>query len=746
MNRMIKINSPILFGAWLLLQILSIPLFSFSVDKGNLKGIVIDGETNKAVANAAVQIIGDNFYTTTNPEGYFSFDNLEAENYTLRITHVAYKEYLSEIKFDETNNSVFVFYIIPKTIEISAVIVTDQNMMSKLENIQELTNVLKGKELHKNLGLTLAATLKNETGLAIRSMGPAPARPVIRGLGGDRVFISEDGIKTSDLSATSPDHAVTIEPFSIERIEVIRGPKVLTKTPVTIGGVVNVVRNEIPPQIHDGIFGHTGFYGESANRGYLASIVSEIPVNPFAVRFELSKKNASDLSTPIGRLNNSYSENINYAVSSSYFPSFGVIGVSFRKFELDYGIPGGFIGAHPNGVDISMYKNQFNLSNTINIDSKYFDKLNIKYSWSLYRHKEFEKSGNIGSEFRILNQSGEINLPHKKIGIFENGIAGVSFEYRDFDIGGFVFTSPTKSFDIAAFLYEEFSIGKFSLETSARLNYARITPQKEKPNAKIGYVRERIFNTYSLSASILYELTNIVFIGANLSKSSRIPTIEELFSEGPHLAAYSYEIGDPNLSAETGFGSEIFIYHNFKNLFFHLNYFRNDLNNYIIPRNTGKINYATFLPIYASSGVPALLYGFEGQIKWQFMENMNLEISSSYTKGKFKNDGNSLPQIPPLKTIVGINYQADNFNIGINSEIVTKQNEVDKFEQPTPGYAILNSFGQYSFEVGIFIHSISLNIENILDKEYRNHLSRVKIILPEAGINFRLTYKLFYHI
>lgn len=745
MKNLIKNYSPILFGAAVLLLFMADFSFPFPF-KGNLKCIVIDSETNKPVANAAVQIISENLFTTTNSEGYFSFNNLIAASYFIKITHVAYKENLSEIKFNESNNIVFVIYMIPKAIEISTVLVTDQNRLSKLENIQELTNVLKGKELQKNLGLTLAATLKNETGLAIRSMGPAPARPVIRGLGGDRVFISEDGIKTSDLSATSPDHAVTIEPFSTERIEVIRGPKVLTKTPVTIGGVVNVVRNEIPMQIHDGIFGTVGFYGETANRGYLASLVTEIPISKFAARIELSKKNASDLSTPVGKLNNSNSKNLNYALSSSYYPSFGVVGASFRRFELDYGVPGGFIGAHPDGVDISLYKNQFNFLSEIKIDSKYFDKLHFKYSTSLYRHKEFEKSGNIGSEFRIINNAGEINLPHKKIGLFNSGVAGISFEHRDFDIGGFVFTSPTKSINISAFLFEEFSTDKFSFETSARFNYDKIKPFKEKPDSKIGYIRERTFNTYSLSASILYELTNIVFIGTNISKSSRVPTIEELFSEGPHLAAYSYETGDPSLSAETGFGSEFFIYHNFKNIFFHINYFRNDLSNYVIPRNTGKINYATFLPIYASSGVSALIYGFEGQIKWNFFGNMNLDISSSYTRGKFRDNGNSLPQIPPFKTIIGLNYSEYNYNFGITSEIISAQKEVDTFEESTPGYAIVNAFGQFSFEKGIFIHSISLNAENIFNKEYRNHLSRVKVILPEAGFNVRLTYKLFYHL
>jgi iron complex outermembrane receptor protein len=242
---------------------------------------------------------------------------------------------------------------------------------------------------------------------------------------------------------------------------------------------------------------------------------------------------------------------------------------------------------------------------------------------------------------------------------------------------------------------------------------------------------------------MLYEFSQEVYIGANISKSSRVPTIEELFSEGPHLAAYSYEIGNPELESESGIGTELFVYHNFDRLKFNLNLFRNDLSYYITPRNTGEINYATFLPVYKSFGVPAIFYGAEGKIDWEFVKDFNLSTTMSYTYGEFDETGDPLPQIPPLKGNIELTYTNSNFGAGVSSELAAAQNRTDQFEEETDGYVVFNSFIQYNFNTSSILHSFTLNFDNIFDTEYRNHLSRVKSILPEPGRNIRLIYKLF---
>jgi iron complex outermembrane receptor protein len=118
--------------------------------------------------------------------------------------------------------------------------------------------------------------------------------------------------------------------------------------------------------------------------------------------------------------------------------------------------------------------------------------------------------------------------------------------------------------------------------------------------------------------------------------------------------------------------------------------------------------------------------------------------SFSYTYGNLMETDDPLPQIPPLKNIIQLKYFNGNFITGISSEIAAAQNRVDLFETPTAGYAVINAFFQYSLEIGSMIHNLSINGENLLNKEYRNHLSRVKVIMPEAGINFKLSYRLYF--
>jgi iron complex outermembrane receptor protein len=711
----------------------------------SIEGIILDSENNEAIPFSVIKIVEIPLTITSDSEGKFTIPNIQFGVYTIVISHIGYKESISSILIDNSTNKLLAFYLLPKNIELDPVIVSDYKSYSKFDDLNELSNVLKGKNLERQLSLTLASTLKNEAGLAIRSMGPAPSRPVIRGLGSSRVLISEDGIKTTDLSATSPDHAVTIDPFTVSRVEVLRGPKILTQTPTSIGGIVNVVRDEIPTAIHDNITGQFGFFGETVNKGYLGSAMIEIPIQKIALKAEISHRNTNDLETPVGKLINSNSENLNYSLASSYVHQNGFVGASFRSFELDYGVPGGFVGAHPNGVDISINKHQINFKSKFEFDSNNFESLNLDFGRVYYRHKEFEYSGAIGSEFKVINYLGKITLNHNLIGFLEKGIFGTSFEYRDFDIGGFVFTTPSKSFNISTFLFENYSYKKINFEFGARYDFDQITPTKEKPDANIGFIRERSFSNYSLSLSLLYQQSAHVFFGGNISKSSRVPTIEELYSEGPHLAAYSYEVGNPNLISESGFGGEIFIYHQFENLYFNLTAFGNDIDNYIIPRNSGEINYATFLPIYKTVGLGALLYGFESRIDWGFCECFEFSNTISFTKGEFK-DGGNLPQIPPIKGLTEIKYRSDNLNFGISGDWALKQDKLDEFEEPTNGYFVVNFFAQYSLIYTKTTSNFSLNIDNIFNTEYRNHLSRVKSILPEAGRNFRLSYKLYFHL
>lgn len=717
----------------------------FALDN-SLRGVVIDSETNKSIPLVTVEIIELNKTTISSDSGYFSFQNISDGTYTLKFLHLSYKEKLQKINFTTSENKIIVVSLQPKAIEISTVTVTDFDEIKSYEDLLTLSNTLKNKELTKELSLTLASTLKNETGVSLRSMGSAPSRPVIRGLGSDRIVISEDGNKTTDLSATSPDHAVTIDPFTSEKIEIIRGPRVLTKSLTTIGGLVNVIKHEIPIQIHDEIFGTAGTIFESVNNSFLSSLQTEIPFSPFTSRIEISKSKAGNQNTADGELKNSSSENLNLSAGFSFINDDNVIGASVRQYSLEYGIPGGFIGAHPYGANIKLFREQANALGRFTINDFFYDTFEINLSLVKYRHQEFEHSGRIGAEFRIINNLARFELSHKTKGSLQSGLLGFSFDRRDFNVGGFVFTSPSIAYNYSFYSLETVNLDKFIIEMAARFSFDLIQPYEEKLNSKIGDIKERRFSNYSAAISFVYPLTKIVHVGLNLSKSSRVPTIEELYSEGPHLAAYSYEVGNPKLKSESGWSSEIFVYHKFTKLYYNFNFFYYSLNNFIIPRNSGKINYSTFLPIYVTSSVPAKLYGIEFQTEWNFIGNFYFKNSFSYNHGEFSNTSKPLPQIPPAKGFVSIELKEDSFSAGLTSEFAFSQNRVDEFEQRTDGYIIFGAFAQYNFEAFKNINLITLNLENITNQVYRNHLSRIKVILPEAGFNVRLIYKFFFHI
>jgi iron complex outermembrane receptor protein len=438
---------------------------------------------------------------------------------------------------------------------------------------------------------------------------------------------------------------------------------------------------------------------------------------------------------------NSYSRVRNNSLGLSYIGSGGYVGGALREYDTQYGVPGGFVGAHPKGVDIEIFRRHYNVRAAWDMGSGGSNLLSLSLGRTYYHHVELEKSGAVGAEFTIVSYAGIAELAHGNAGPLASGVLGVSVGVRDFSVGGFVFTPPTVSQRFSAFGYEEVAVGRFELQLAARMQYDVVTPEREDPEARIGPIQKRSFWTYSLSGAALYRLFSGWRVGVSVSRSSRVPTIEELYSEGPHLAAYSYEVGNPLLEEERGFGLEVFLRHTGSAVTFSLSAFRYDFSNYILSTNTGDTSFATLLPIYASAGVPALLRGVEGDLEWRVFPSVLFTARVGFTHGENTGTGSPLPVIPPLKGSVALRYAPSTLSAGVSTEFAAAQERVDTFEEPTAGYAIFHGYVQYVLTTGSLLHTVSLMVDNILDQEYRNHLSRIKSILPEAGRNVRLVYK-----
>jgi iron complex outermembrane receptor protein len=298
----------------------------------------------------------------------------------------------------------------------------------------------------------------------------------------------------------------------------------------------------------------------------------------------------------------------------------------------------------------------------------------------------------------------------------------------------------------ALFAFERIERNRIGFEAGVRYEYANINPEIKDPESSIGPIDERRFHIWSASVSVLYDWLEWMQVGVNLSRSSRTPTIEELYSRGPHLAAYSYEIGNPQLKDERGIGIECFAYHESPRLVATLNVFRNDLDNYTIHSATGDTNYATFLPIYAAEGVTALLYGAEGEFEFWLGAGFSLGGALNYTYGERSDSGEALPEIPPLKGRASIAYERHNLLLKTEVEAAASQNRLAQFEESTDGYGILNVEAQYQVATHRVFHTFSLHLDNLFDETYRNHLSRVKSVMPEAGRNLRFVYRLMFDL
>jgi iron complex outermembrane receptor protein len=214
--------------------------------EGGIVGFVRDASTGAPVRGALVRVRDLGRSDLTHQDGSFHLETLRAGAHVLVVQMLGYasiERVVTVIPGEEVRED---FALEVSALAISGIVVTGVSAERGIEETYRPTIVLGGAELDRQLSGSLAATLRRQQGIAVRSFGPAPAQPIIRGMGGDRVLVLEDGNRTGDLSSSGSDHAVGVDPIGAERIEVVRGPAGLLYGSNALGGVINVIREEIP--------------------------------------------------------------------------------------------------------------------------------------------------------------------------------------------------------------------------------------------------------------------------------------------------------------------------------------------------------------------------------------------------------------------------------------------------------------------------------------------------------------------
>ncbi|HST62840.1 MAG TPA: TonB-dependent receptor [Longimicrobium sp.] len=729
---------------------------------GALHGRVTDGSTGQPVAGATVRIREVGRRDVSHADGAFHFDGLPAGSYTVAAERIGYAPAQQTVRVVDGLTANLALSLAPSALQLSAVVATGTGRERGGQETYRPTIVVGGAELRRQLGATVTATVAGEPGIAMRYNGPAASQPIIRGLGGDRVLVLEDGQRTGDIAGSAADHGVMVEPLTAERIEVVRGPAGLLYGSNALGGVINVIREEVPRSRPDRLSGALSLQGESASQGFAGGASLLGGLGGWALRGEASARRAGDTRTPLGDLPSTDLRGYSVGASASRVGAGGFAGLAVRDYAMEHGVPGTFggvdiAGAHQGGVELEVRRT------AVRGQAAYLDRVgpfgSIEADLNLvrFRHHEMER-GTDGSQFvgtSFLQHTGTMNLVgrHRHEGTFRNeGAVGLWAFGKDLEVGGLATGSRSaRQWSLAGFIYEEVSRGRWGLELGARYDWTRIVPEDDRPVAGIS-VGTRDFGAFSGSAATVYRLGGGWQAGARLARSFRTPSIEELYSRGPHLAAYSYEIGNPQIDPETGLGADVFVRVARPGVEGELTAYRNRIDGFIYYRPTGALDprFGRY-PVYQARGDDARFTGMEGRIQVEPLRAWVVEATGSYVRGDLRGEGgwDPLPAIPPAHGALRIRRDVPRWFAEAGVESGARQDRVypgtapdgTPLEPPTAGYTLLNASAGVRWDARGALHTLTLSADNLTDAVWRDHLSRIRAVAPQPGLNLRLLYR-----
>ncbi len=722
---------------------------------GAVHGVVVDRAGGVPVAGVSVRIRELGRGETSHADGAFHFDRVPPGSYTLVAERIGYATAERPVRVEEGGTATVEIVLEPSALQIGGIVVTGTGGARGAGETYRPTVVMGGAELRRRLGTTVTATLAGEPGVTQRYNGPGASQPVIRGLAGDRVLVLEDGARTGDIAGSAADHGVTVEPLTAERMEVVRGPASLLYGSNALGGVVNVIREEVPRSLPDRPTGAASLQAESASRGIAAGASMLGAAGPWAMRAELSGRRAGDTRTPLGDLPSTGLDTYGAGAGVSRIGTDGYAGVAVRDYSTRYGVPGGFggeaiPGAHAGGVDIDARRTAVRGEAALLRRWGPFSSLEADVNLVRFRHHELERTSD-GGEFvgtTFLQRMGTVNLlaRHAHEGeVRSEGAVGVWGYGKDLDVGGLTSGSrSSRQWSLAGFAYEELARGPFRVELGARYDWTRVVPADTRPVAGVP-VETRDFGAASGSAAAVFLLGSGWQAGARVARSFRTPSVEELYSRGPHLAAYSYEIGNPRLDPETGLGTDLFVRVVRPGLRGEATVYRNAIDNFIHYAPTGEMDprFGRY-PVYQARGDDAVFTGAEASLQWEPVRSWAVEATASYVRADREGVAgrDPLPAIPPAHGRLRVRREVPRWFAEAGVEGAAAQERVGEFERPTDGYLLLGAGAGLRWERGARLHSVTLQVDNLTDAVWRDHLSRIREVAPQPGTNLRLLYRL----
>lgn len=710
-------------------------------EAGTLRGRVVEAGHGAPLGGAVVQVVERRAGAFTNEAGAFALPDLVAGRLTLRVRVTGHLARDCVVVFAGADSTLPDLAVEPEPVPVSGVEVRADRDAPDGFAAQRAVE-LSGQRLRERLGGTIAETMAQEPGLAQRTLGPAPARPVLRGLGGYRLPVLEDGAGTGDLSATADDHAVTVDPLGVRALEVLRGPATFELGPGALAGVVNVRREYVPAQRPDGVHGEWNAQGESAARGAATGFSLAVPAGHWAFVGRGVLRGADDLRTPAAVLDNTEVRTTDFSAGLARLWSGGRFGAGVARYRSRYGIPGGFAGGHALGVDIDLERERREALVQQRLGGL---RVASEFTFTRYYHRELEARDLPAVSFGLLTYEWRLALRPEAPAPNQEAAVGVSAEYRDYRSGFLNFTPPTIEKAGGAFAHRGWARGAWRLRAGLRADVRKVTPAGRDTN-KAGVITERKFAGVGAGAYLERVLGAKLVTGLSVLHTVRAPSVEHLFAEGPHLASYAYEIGNAALAEEVGTGYEASLRWQDGATTVRAGTFMHDFGSYHFATDTGQLEVGPgaegLLARYRFVGVPARLTGVDGAVEAHFGNGWIGEATLSLVRGWRRDDGTPLPAMPPAHGRVSCRRTIGEWGGHLEVDGAAAQRRTARFEEPTAGWCTLGAGLSWDRATAGRHVSVALAGQNLLDATYRDHLSRIKSIMPQAGRDVRLQVRL----
>lgn len=649
-----------------------------------------------------------------------------------------------------------------KSTTLDTITVTANPLGRSSNDLVQPVTVLYGDNLLNRLQPTIGDTLSVEPGIRSSYNGPNASRPVIRGLSGDQINILQNGINNLDASDTSVDHNVAIDPLTIEKIEVIRGPAALLYGSRAVGGVVNVIDNRIPDQpISEKVTGMADARYNTANNEKSGSILLEGGAGKYAWHVNGFKRLTDNIEIPgfarsrrlrdsealeadeyeeKDNLINSYSNNDGATIGISRFFKKGYFGIAFTNYESKYGVVGhehhheeGHEEEEDSNVSIDMKQRRIDLAGSYREPNDYIKEIKFKAGFSNYKHKEFENNES-GTIFKNQGYDSRIELIHNKIGLFEGAI-GLQSNRSDFSaLGEEAFIPPTITKNNSIFIFEEIPVDDLTLQAGGRLDYQDV---EAKENVNFSTARSRDDLTGSASIGFTHKLPKDYSFALSTAYTQRAPNSQELYANGEHIATSTFERGNSDLNIQKSVNLDLSLRKKSKSSNSELNLFYNSFQDFINLHNTGVEDTDSHLPIYEYINVPTEFFGVEFQTVFTSYDKnahkLDLEFRGDYLEARDRRTKRPLPRIAPARIGTSAIYKYQDIGLRLDLNYVFAQNEVSENELKTDDYLMFDISTDYEVNIGATSSLLYSKITNLLNEEARNHVSFIKDRAPLPG-------------